>query len=115
MNPHAWIQGEHDRLLERVIDWANVNSGSGNEAGLNRLAEQIQREFQDLDPDDSTLRFLSEDAIPRGPLIRLTKRPNAKKRVLFLVILIRFTASNIPSKGRSCCPMGASMGPECVT
>jgi glutamate carboxypeptidase len=83
MNPHAWIQGEHDRLLERVIDWANVNSGSGNEAGLSRVAEQIQREFQDLDPDDSTLRFLSEDAIPRGPLIRLTKRPNAKKRVLF--------------------------------
>ena len=83
MNPHAWIQGEHDRLLERVIDWANLNSGSGNEAGLNRVAEQIQREFQDLDPDDSTLQFLSEDAIPRGPLIRLTKRPNAKKRVLF--------------------------------
>jgi glutamate carboxypeptidase len=83
MNPHAWIQGEHDRLLERVIDWANVNSGSGNEAGLSRVAEQIQREFQDLDPDDSTLQFLSEDAIPRGPLIRLTKRPNAKKRVLF--------------------------------
>ncbi len=83
MNPHAWIQGEHDRLLERVIDWANVNSGSGNEAGLNHVAEQIQREFQDLDPDDSTLSFLSEDATARGPLIRLTKRPNAKKRVLF--------------------------------
>jgi glutamate carboxypeptidase len=83
MNPHAWIQGEHDRLLELVIDWANVNSGSGNEAGLSRVAEQIQREFQDLDPDDSTLRFLAEDASPPGPLIRLTQRPNAKKRVLF--------------------------------
>jgi glutamate carboxypeptidase len=83
MNPHAWIQGEHDRLLERVIDWANVNSGTGNETGLNRVAEQIQREFQDLDPDDSTVRFLSADAIARGPLIRLVKRPNAKKRVLF--------------------------------
>jgi glutamate carboxypeptidase len=111
MNPHAWIQGEHDRLLERVIDWANVNSGSGNEAGLNRLAEQIQREFQDLDPDDSTLRFLSEDAIPRGPLIRLTKRPNAKKRVLFFGHLDTVYSLEHPLQRTQLLPDGRLNGP----
>ena len=111
MNPHAWIQGEHDRLLERVIDWANVNSGSGNEAGLNRLAEQIKREFQDLDPDDSTLRFLSEDAIPRGPLIRLTKRPNAKKRVLFFGHLDTVYSLEHPLQRTQLLPDGRLNGP----
>jgi glutamate carboxypeptidase len=83
MNPHAWIHSQHDRLLERVIDWANVNSGSANEAGLNHLAEKIQREFQELDPDSSTLQFLAEAAATRRPLIRLVKRPNIRKKVLF--------------------------------
>jgi len=111
MNPHAWIQGEHDRLLERVIDWANVNSGSGNEAGLSRVAEQIQREFQDLDPDDSTLQFLSEDAIPRGPLIRLTKRPNAKKRVLFFGHLDTVYSLEHPLQRTQLLPDGRLNGP----
>ena len=111
MNPHAWIQGEHDRLLERVIDWANINSGSGNETGLSRLAEQIQREFQDLDPDDSTLRFLSEDAIPRGPLIRLTKRPNAKKRVLFFGHLDTVYSLEHPFQRTQLLPDGRLNGP----
>ena len=83
MNPHAWIHGQHDRLLERVIDWADVNSGSANEAGLNHVAEKIQREFQELDPDSSTLQFLTEAAATRSPLIRLAKRPNIGKKVLF--------------------------------
>jgi len=83
MNPHAWIHSQHDRLLERVIDWANVNSGSANEAGLNLVAEKIQREFQELDPDSSTLQFLAEAAATRRPLIRLAKRLNIRKKVLF--------------------------------
>jgi glutamate carboxypeptidase len=111
MNPHAWIQGEHDRLLERVIDWANLNSGSGNEAGLNRVAEQIQREFQDLYPDDSTLRFLSEDATARGPLIRLTKRPNAKKRVLFFGHLDTVYSLEHPLQRTQLLPDGRLNGP----
>ena len=115
MNPHAWIQGEHDRLLERVIDWANVNSGSGNETGLNRVAEQIQHEFQDLDPDDSTLRFLSEDATARGPLLRLTKRPNAKKRVLFFGHLDTVYSLEHPFQRTQLLPDGRVNGPECVT
>ncbi|HXL25538.1 MAG TPA: hypothetical protein VN952_02595 [Chthoniobacterales bacterium] len=48
MNPHAWIQDQHDRLLERVIDWANVNSGSGNEAGLNHVAQKYSVSFRNL-------------------------------------------------------------------
>jgi glutamate carboxypeptidase len=111
MNPHAWIQGEHDRLLERVIDWANLNSGSGNEAGLNRVAEQIQREFQDLYPDDSTLRSLSEDATARGPLIRLTKRPNAKKRVLFFGHLDTVYSLEHPLQRTQLLPDGRLNGP----
>lgn len=83
MSAHAWIQGEHDRLVERVIEWANVNSGSSNPAGLNRLAEKMLGDFQELDPDDSTLLFLPQPAGNPSPLIRLQRRPNSLKKVLF--------------------------------
>src|SRR4029077_1096058 len=115
MNPHAWIHGQHDRMLERVIDWANVNSGSANEAGLNHVAEKIQREFEELDPDSSTLQFLAEAATTRRPLIRVAKRPNIQKRCCFLDISIRSTASITPSNAHVCWPMDDSTGPEFVT
>jgi glutamate carboxypeptidase len=83
MNPHAWIKGERDRLIERVIDWANINSGSTNEAGLSCLAEKLQSEFQELDPDDSTLQFLFGAGGARSPLLRMAKRPDKPKKVLF--------------------------------
>jgi glutamate carboxypeptidase len=111
MNPHAWIQGEHDRLLAQVIDWANVNSGSGNEAGLTRVAEQIQRVFQELDPDESRLQFLSEVATGRSPLIRLAKRPNAAKKVLFFGHLDTVYALEHPLQKAQLLPDGRLNGP----
>jgi glutamate carboxypeptidase len=83
MNPHAWIKGERARLFERVVDWANINSGSANEPGLSRVAEKLQSEFQELDPDDSTLQLLSRAGVARSPLLRLAKRPDKAKKILF--------------------------------
>jgi glutamate carboxypeptidase len=83
MKPHAWITGERDRLIEQVIDWANINSGSANEPGLNRVAEKLQSEFQELDPDDSTLQVLFGAGAARSPLLRLAKRLDNPKKVLF--------------------------------
>jgi glutamate carboxypeptidase len=83
MNPHAWIKGERDRLIERVIDWANINSGSTNEPGLSCLAEKLQSEFQELDPDDSTLQFLFGASTARSPLLRLAKRRDRPEKILF--------------------------------
>jgi glutamate carboxypeptidase len=83
MNSHAWIKGERDRLLERVIDWANINSGSANESGLSRVAEKLQCEFQELDPDNSTLEVLSGTGAARSPLLRLAKRLHRPRKVLF--------------------------------
>jgi glutamate carboxypeptidase len=83
MKPHAWIKGERDRLIERVIDWANINSGSANEPGLNRVAEKLQSEFQELDPDDSALQLLLGADAARSPLLRLAKRLDSPKKVLF--------------------------------
>jgi glutamate carboxypeptidase len=83
MKPHAWINGERDRLIERVIDWADINSGSANEHGLNRVAEKLRSEFQELDPDDSTLQFLFGAGATRSPLLRLAKRLDSPRKVLF--------------------------------
>jgi glutamate carboxypeptidase len=83
MNPHAWIQQEHDRLVQRVVRWADVNSGTGNSSGLRQLAETILVDLRQLDPDDEELFFLPEAVINPSPLIRLQKRLHAAKKVLF--------------------------------
>jgi glutamate carboxypeptidase len=111
MKPHAWIEGEHDRLVERVIEWANVNSGSGNPAGLQRTAEKILGDFQELNPDDSTLRFLSETAGNRCPLIRLQKRPTMSKKVLFFGHLDTVYGPDHPLQRAQFLPDGRLHGP----
>jgi glutamate carboxypeptidase len=83
MEPHAWIQGENDRLIEQVIRWANVNSGSGNSSGLNAVAQTLLNDFLQLEPEDSVLLFLPESAVNPSPLLRLQKRANLPKKILF--------------------------------
>jgi glutamate carboxypeptidase len=83
MEPHTWIRGENDRLVEQVVRWANVNSGSGNSSGLNAVARTILNDFLELEPDDSALLFLPESAVNPSPLVRLKKRLSLAKKILF--------------------------------
>jgi glutamate carboxypeptidase len=111
MSAHAWIQGEHDRLVRRVIEWANVNSGSGNPTGLNQVAERMLSDFQELDPDDSTLLLLPEPAGNASPLIRLQKRPHRSKKVLFFGHLDTVYGPDHPLQKARFLPDGTLNGP----
>ncbi|MFM9092314.1 MAG: hypothetical protein ACKOUK_11340, partial [Verrucomicrobiota bacterium] len=41
----AGLAGRTDELVDRLEDWANVNSGSGNPAGLARMREVLREAF----------------------------------------------------------------------
>ena len=111
MSSTAWIRGEYDRLVERVVRWADINSGSGNPSGLNRLANTILSDFQELDSDSSTLLFLPETGLGASPLIRLQKRAHAAKKVLFFGHLDTVYGPEHPLQRAQLVPGGRLHGP----
>ena len=111
MKPHTWIQGEQDRLVDRVIRWANINSGSSNRSGLNRVAEMILGDFQELKPDESALLFLPEAGASPRPLIRLQKRPDAPRKILFFGHLDTVYSPEHPLQSAQFLPDGKLNGP----
>lgn len=83
-------------MIERVIAWANVNTGTDNFAGLNRLRAEVAKAFAPLDAaaEDVPLPAATDigpggDLISRSlaPALRLRKRPDAERRA-FLAIHI---------------------------
>lgn len=86
-----WIKSQKSNLIETLINWSNINSGSFHVAGIIRQAEAIKDLFKNLGADLETftldpLRTLSDQAellnFPVGPLLRYTKRPHAPKQIL---------------------------------
>lgn len=65
----AWIDSQAPALIERTLAWSAINSGSGNLAGLDRMADLIGTEFDRLD-GTVTLRDPAPHAYPdvRGDL-----------------------------------------------
>lgn len=64
-----------DSLIEILTRWASINTGSLHLLGLEKLAADIAKTFSSL----GTFELIST---PQGPLLRLQKRPDAKKQVL---------------------------------
>lgn len=86
-----WIKEQKSDLIETLIAWSNINSGSFNVAGIELQAEAIQSLFKNLGAELHTysldpMRTLSDKAeilnFPVGPLLRYTKRPDAPKQIL---------------------------------
>ena len=83
-------------MTERVIAWANVNTGTANLAGVNHLRAIVADAFSALGaaveevPLQPAVDVGSEGEVirrPFAPALRLTKRPHAENRI-FLAIHI---------------------------
>ena len=94
MDRHAntlrWIDQQRDRMIRLVTDWANVNSGTRNLAGLGRMANLLCDSFCELGGDLTRVSLPAHESIdsrgnrvarPLGPAISLRKRPSADLRV----------------------------------
>jgi glutamate carboxypeptidase len=86
-----WIAAQRGRMLQRVTDWANINTFSFNTAGLTRLADILAGEFSalggqiqrhDLPPAESIDHRAQTVRTPLGQALSINKRPLAALRIL---------------------------------
>ena len=47
----AWIDQQHDRMVDTLIQWSNLNTGTYNAAGLHAFAAQLLPLLRQLSPD----------------------------------------------------------------
>ena len=82
---------DQQRMLDRTLEWAGINSGTANLAGLADVAERLARCFADL-PGEVTLRepapvtAIASDGNevekPHGRHLVVSVRPHAERRFL---------------------------------
>ena len=66
-------------MLEKLVHWSNINSGSDNPEGLLRVYEEIRRAFSVLDVEIKTVMVNGNTS---ALLHIVSERPGAKKRIL---------------------------------
>ena len=85
-----WIDRQYDSMLQLLIDWSTINSGSWNLSGLGRMRQAIRTRFESLGsvPEEIALEPMEGiDAtgnrvqLPLGKALRFVKRPRAPQRI----------------------------------
>lgn len=86
-----WLAAEQTAMLTAVTDWAHINSGSSNTAGLAAFTEAVRAQAQRLDAEQMLVPLaatekVSADGTPyaadNSPALVLTRRSGANRRVL---------------------------------
>ncbi len=87
----GWLRAHQRELLETLMAWVNINSGSYHVAGLRQQAKAILPLYDSWVDDISSqeLPYFTElndrgepQDIPTGPLISIKKQQNTGKRIL---------------------------------
>jgi glutamate carboxypeptidase len=82
MTPTEWINGQRDELVERVVAWSNINSGSRNFSGLKLAARAIYDAYLPIEAERSEIVHL-EPADSRPTLVFRKRGGAAEKLLLF--------------------------------
>ncbi len=86
-----WIDQQHDAMLQLLLEWSSINSGSQHSAGLNRMRQALKNAFAPLADQVEEIplppmEVVDEQGmvvqIPLTPALRIVKRSQAKHRVL---------------------------------
>jgi glutamate carboxypeptidase len=80
MTPTEWINAQSEELVQRVVAWSNISSGSRNVPGLDLAAKAIYDVYRSLEPEFSEIVRL--DAADSGPALLLRKRSQAAEKLL---------------------------------
>ncbi|MGD0464577.1 MAG: hydrolase [Tepidisphaeraceae bacterium] len=115
-----WIAAQRDRMLQRVTDWANINTFSSNTSGLAQLTDIVAGEFStlggevqrhDLAPAESIDARAQTIRTPLGQALSITKRPLAPLRILLNIHLDTVYPPNDPFQSVSEIEAGRLRGP----
>ncbi|MBV8215729.1 MAG: hydrolase [Verrucomicrobia bacterium] len=109
MTPTEWINAQRAELIQRVLTWSNINSGSRNVPGLNSAAKVIYADFQATDPDFSEL--LSPNKTDSGPIAIFRKRNRASQQLLLFGHLDTVYGPEHPLQQATLATNGQMLGP----
>ncbi len=88
----TWLDDEYPDMLARTIELANINSGSLNVAGVNKVGDKLKEYAEVLGGKIETLpvspyQLLDANGVlqslPLGDAVRISKRPEAPLQVFF--------------------------------
>ena len=101
----AFLDGCNEQMLEKVLAICNVNSGTGNLKGIQRVSEMLVDWFGQLGADFETVSLPPRESIdsagqqvaqPLGQALHFIKRPNVRPRVLLCIHMDTVYATNHP-------------------
>ncbi|MHA1543618.1 MAG: hydrolase [Alphaproteobacteria bacterium] len=87
----AWIDGQKDRMIDMVMAWSRVNSGSHNLEGLAEMGSAASAAFSSLPVKTGMIETLSGRRVgkngevephPYGNVYQFSKKSNANRKVL---------------------------------
>lgn len=87
----ARLDRRQESMIETVLAWSRINSGSDNLAGLERMGEIVGEAFAPLGAEHEIRRLPAAERVtpdgslvprPLGPVHRFCKRPDAPRKVL---------------------------------
>jgi len=116
----AWIDDRHDRLVRDLVRLAEINSGSYNRDGLERMASELTALFGCLESTQERLELpdapeIDDDGAtvsrPLGPLLRMRKRDDAPLRVLLVGHMDTVFGPSHPSQKTRALPENRLGGP----
>src|SRR4051794_35695012 len=90
----AWVDAQRATMLDSVVRWASINSGTGNLVGLAHVAEVLRLAFgplggtiaeETLGPVTSIDASGRETPMELGKALRIVKRPEAPRRVFLCI------------------------------
>lgn len=74
-----WIENQHEKMINRIISWASINSGTQNLNGLAKMLDTLRKDFSSLQAEEKIVELEGF-----GNALLLKKRPNAQKQVLLV-------------------------------
>ena len=87
----ALTRAEQDNMLARTIEWAKINSGSWNKAGLDQMVPLVAAALGSLDADvqahpskpiEKVNQAGEKISHPTGPVLTATARPDAHLQIV---------------------------------
>ncbi|MDG1287277.1 MAG: hydrolase [Rickettsiales bacterium] len=87
----TWIDSQHDRMVETVLAWSRINSGSFNVEGVRAMREVLAEAFSPLGGEAEILPIAplqtvnasgEVDEIPLAEALRIRKRPDAPMKIV---------------------------------
>ncbi|NNM58524.1 MAG: hydrolase [Legionellales bacterium] len=87
----TWLKQQYPDMIARLLAWSEINSGTFNLAGLNRMVEVLEPAFAELNAQSDHVDLPPYDVIndhgqitpqPLGKLLSWVKRPEAPIQIL---------------------------------